>query len=54
MGIDVYINVVTLVVDTFEKTFEQVELIVGYYQICVHGAPPISNYILFYLSLIHI
>ena len=28
MGIDVYINVVTLVVDTFEKTFEQVELIV--------------------------
>ena len=48
MGIDVYINVVTLVVDTFEKTFEQVELIVGYYQICVRDAPPISNYILFY------
>ena len=48
MGIDVYINVVTLVINTFEQTFEQVKLIVRYYQICVHGAPPISNYILFY------
>ena len=48
MGIDVYINVIALVINTFEQTFEQIKLIVRYYQICVHGTPPISITILFF------
>ena len=47
-GVDVYVDVVARIVDTFEKALEQVELFVRYYQICVHIAPPISSLMLFF------
>lgn len=47
-GVNVYVDVVARIVDTFEKALEQVELFVRYYQICVHIAPPISSLMLFF------